>query len=245
MLKLPTLLTALSLAFLPALPATAQLGLSGAFTASRLSHPVGAVGSPTTLYGETVSAYYQRRLLRLRRRRPRQLPRRQRHQPQLRRHRTPHRLQAPRPSATDLRRGPRRLQQLHRRPLRRQHHPGRVPAHRRRRLHHLSPHRLARRRIHLHQRLQQPQLALAQHRSRRASALKTSRASLQKVPPAPFVRHSASSVAVSLVVSTEVEGSPSQTNAFPIAAVHPRSPSHPAEASRCAHELTRMAPYTF
>ena len=60
MLKLPTLLTALSLALSPTLPAAAQLGLSGAFTASRLSHPVGTVGSPTMLYGETVSAYYQR-----------------------------------------------------------------------------------------------------------------------------------------------------------------------------------------
>jgi hypothetical protein len=60
MLKLPTLLTALSLAFVPALPAAAQLGLSGDFTVSRLSHPVGTVSSPTTLYGETVSAYYQR-----------------------------------------------------------------------------------------------------------------------------------------------------------------------------------------
>jgi hypothetical protein len=60
MLKLPILLTALSLSFLPALPAAAQIGLSGDFTASRLSHPVGTVGSPTMLYGETVSAYYQR-----------------------------------------------------------------------------------------------------------------------------------------------------------------------------------------
>jgi hypothetical protein len=60
MLKLTTLLTALSLAFVPALPAAAQLGLSGDFTVSRLSHPVGTVSSPTTLYGETVSAYYQR-----------------------------------------------------------------------------------------------------------------------------------------------------------------------------------------
>jgi hypothetical protein len=60
MLKLPTLLTALSLAFVPALPAAAQLGLSGDFTVSRLSHPVGTVSSPTTLYGETVSVYYQR-----------------------------------------------------------------------------------------------------------------------------------------------------------------------------------------
>ncbi|HEX4650153.1 MAG TPA: hypothetical protein VH250_01495 [Granulicella sp.] len=60
MLKLPTLLTVLSLALVPALPAAAQLGLSGSFTVSRLSHPVGAVSSPTTLYGETVSVYYQR-----------------------------------------------------------------------------------------------------------------------------------------------------------------------------------------
>lgn len=62
MLKLPTLLTALSLALLPTLPAAAQIGLSGSFTASRLSHPVGSLGSPTMLYGETVSAYYQRGL---------------------------------------------------------------------------------------------------------------------------------------------------------------------------------------
>jgi len=60
MLKLPTLLTVLSLTFVPALPAAAQLGLSGDFTVSRLSHPVSSVGSPTTLYGETVSVYYQR-----------------------------------------------------------------------------------------------------------------------------------------------------------------------------------------
>jgi hypothetical protein len=60
MLKLPTLLMALSLALLPTPPAAAQLGLSGAFTASRLSHPVGTLGSSTMLYGETVSAYYQR-----------------------------------------------------------------------------------------------------------------------------------------------------------------------------------------
>jgi hypothetical protein len=60
MRNLPTLLTALALVLLPARPAAAQLGISGAFTASRLSHPVGSVSSPTTLYGETVSAYYQR-----------------------------------------------------------------------------------------------------------------------------------------------------------------------------------------
>jgi hypothetical protein len=60
MLKLPSVLAALSLSLIPALPAAAQVGLSGSFTASRLSHPVGAVGSPTMLYGETVSAYYQR-----------------------------------------------------------------------------------------------------------------------------------------------------------------------------------------
>src|SRR5271163_1746156 len=60
MLKLPTLLAALSLAFVPVLPSAAQLGLSGDFTVSRLSHPVSSVSSPTTLYGETVSAYYQR-----------------------------------------------------------------------------------------------------------------------------------------------------------------------------------------
>jgi hypothetical protein len=41
-------------------PAAAQLGISGAFTASRLDHPVTNVGSPTMLYGTTVSAYYQR-----------------------------------------------------------------------------------------------------------------------------------------------------------------------------------------
>ena len=62
MLKLPSLLTALSLALLPTFPSAAQLGISGAFTASRLSHPVGPLGSPTMLYGETVSAYYQRGL---------------------------------------------------------------------------------------------------------------------------------------------------------------------------------------
>jgi hypothetical protein len=60
MLKLPSVLVALSLFLIPAVPAAAQLGLSGDFTASRLSHPVGAVGSPTMLYGETVSVYYQR-----------------------------------------------------------------------------------------------------------------------------------------------------------------------------------------
>ena len=60
MLKLSSVLAALSLSLIPALPAAAQVGLSGSFTASRLSHPVGAVGSPTMLYGETVSAYYQR-----------------------------------------------------------------------------------------------------------------------------------------------------------------------------------------
>src|SRR5271168_1746039 len=62
MRKLPTLLTALALVLLPARPCAAQLGVSGSFTASRLSHPVGSVGSPTMLYGETISGYYQRGL---------------------------------------------------------------------------------------------------------------------------------------------------------------------------------------
>jgi hypothetical protein len=43
-----------------ALPAAAQLGISGAFTASRFNHPITTISSPTMLYGSTVSIYYQR-----------------------------------------------------------------------------------------------------------------------------------------------------------------------------------------
>jgi hypothetical protein len=66
MRKLPSLLAALALCLALAtaapLPAAAQLGVSAAFTASRLDHPVATVSSPTTLYGSTVSVYYQRGL---------------------------------------------------------------------------------------------------------------------------------------------------------------------------------------
>ena len=60
MRKLPSLLATLVVCAAAALPAAAQLGISGAFTASRLNHPVTAVSSPTMLYGSTVSIYYQR-----------------------------------------------------------------------------------------------------------------------------------------------------------------------------------------
>ncbi len=219
MLKLPTLLAALSLALVPALPAAAQLGLSGDFTASRLSHPPGPLGSPTLLYGETVSVYYQRGTffalggdarasflggsgISL----------------NSWGHRPPHRLQAPRPSAAGLRRGPRRLQQLHRRSLPRQHDPCRISAHRRRRLHHLSPHRLARRGVHLHRRLRRPQLELAQHRHRHPSPLVTWL--MPEATPRP------------------------QANAFRLIAVHPRSPPIPVERLAAPRDCSTTTPTT-
>jgi hypothetical protein len=67
MRKLPallaTLVLCLALCIAVTRPAAAQLGISGAFTASRLDHPVTNVSSPSMLYGSTVSVYYQRGLL--------------------------------------------------------------------------------------------------------------------------------------------------------------------------------------
>jgi hypothetical protein len=60
MLKLPALLTALALSLAATHPAAAQVGISAAFTAARLNHPVTGVSSPTTLYGPTISVYYQK-----------------------------------------------------------------------------------------------------------------------------------------------------------------------------------------
>jgi hypothetical protein len=67
MRKLPSLLAALGLCLALSaaapIPAAAQLGISGAFTASRLDHPVTNVSSPTMLYGSTVGVYYQHGLI--------------------------------------------------------------------------------------------------------------------------------------------------------------------------------------